>query len=159
MHHTSSPAAPARRTAAFAIAAVGLLLAGCQDSGPTTLPVAATPPNFAVGPSGGPMAPHDSVGQPVVVVTGTSIQVLGTIAASSPCQDIRAEVTRGGRTVRLVVVARTQPVICVGVLGSFAYRAGLGTLPSGRYTIEVVHAYENSGWPTTTVLQREVQIQ
>jgi hypothetical protein len=85
--------------------------------------------------------------------------VLGLINTPDPCQELRAEVTRAGRLIRLTVIARSLPVLCIQVIGSFAYTAVIDNLAPAVYTLEVFHAYENTGWPRTRVLAEPVAVE
>lgn len=80
------------------------------------------------------------------VATGEMV-LAGAISTPTPCYDIRAEPSRRDGTLTLTLVATAQPRICIQVLAAFAYRARIYGLSAGRYRVEVVVTYPNTGWP------------
>ena len=152
-----------RRSVPTIAAAVAALLAACSDVRETVTgvprPAATADPvaRFTAALAGGPAAPAGASRPPTVIVAAEGVDVLGIIDVRSPCEDIRGELTHAGQTLRLRVVARPKNVLCIGVTARFAYRAGLGALPSGTYVLGVAHAYENAGSdarPVTVLTQR-----
>jgi len=58
----------------------------------------------------------------------------------------------------LRVSIRPTGVPCVLVLGRFAYDAFIEGLTPGRYSLQVVHTYPSTGWPTSAVLNETVDV-
>jgi hypothetical protein len=132
-----------------------MLLAGCAAS---TAPETERPA-FAWGHVGSPEAPDGATNPPTVHVREGGLVVLGIITTPHPCLDVAAELQRDGATLRLDVSASSDRLeLCIGVLGHFAYAANVSDLEPGTYRVIVRHIIPNSGWPTTEVLNAEVEV-
>jgi hypothetical protein len=95
---------------------------------------------------------------PTVRVAGGRVEVKGVIHTPDPCQDLRAEAIRAERRVVLSVIARSRPGLCIAVIGTFAYTAVMDGLAAGTYLLEVVYAYENTGWQRAQVLAQSITV-
>lgn len=132
-----------------------LLLAACATS---TSPQPEDVP-FVVAPVHGPGAPAGATNPPTVRVRDGGLEVLGIISTPSPCHDIDAELRRDARTLAIVVSARDDgSEACIAVLGEFAYAVDVDDLEAGAWRVVVTHAIPGTGWPTTTVLDAEVEV-
>jgi hypothetical protein len=134
---------------------IALFLAGCAAS---TAPERERP-EFDWGHVGSPGAPEGATNPPTVRVREGGLEVLGIITTPHPCLDVAGELQRDGRTLSLTVTASSDRLeLCIGVLGHFAYAADVSDLEPGSYRVIVTHVIPNSGWPTTEVLDAEVEV-
>ena len=119
-----------------------LSLAACSSStGPSPDPGL----HFVAVHRNAPEAPDWATSPPTVRVSSGRIDLAGIIGTGSPCQDLRAESDRDGARLTLTVVARSQNVPCIAILGSYAYTAALDDLAPGAYQLVVEHAWEDHG--------------
>ncbi len=85
----------------------------------------------------------------VPTITSASVDntvVSGVISTPNPCYTIDAAIEADGHNLTLTVTARSQPTICVQVLGLFAYEARVTGLAAGSYPIRMVYEYPDTGW-------------
>lgn len=155
------PSMPRTRRRARAVAALALPLAAvaaCSDGATApgdTAPQASLSTSAFIEASAAGSEPTQI---PDVRTSAGRVDITGTIRTPSPCQQVRAEASRQGTTLRLTVTARPRDVMCIAVLGHIPYEAALTAVPAGRYTLTVVHAYENTGWPDAEVLRSTVTV-
>ena len=131
-----------------------LLVASCAS---LTSPDRERPP-FRVGLVNSPEAPEGATSPPTVRVREGGLEVLGIISTPYPCYDIDASLERDGRRLAITVTARGQNVMCIAVLGAFAYSVDVGDLAPGSYRVTVAHTYPGTGWPATEVLDEVVAV-
>lgn len=81
------------------------------------------------------------------------------LSAPDPCRTISAELQGTGSEVVIEVEIRpTSGGGCLQIIGTFAYEAVVDGLAPGAYHLQVIHRYPSTGWPTATVLDRQVQV-
>ena len=131
-----------------------LLLAACSSS---TSPERERPP-FSVGPVDSPEAPEGATNPPTVRVREGGLEVLGIITTGHPCHEIDAMLQRDDRSLAITIVAVAEDGPCFTVIANFAYAVEVDDLQPGSYRVTVAHSYENSGWPTTEVLDEVVAV-
>jgi hypothetical protein len=87
------------------------------------------------------------------------ITVNARLSTPDPCRvlsgDLRGE---GSKLVLAVAVRPNGSEGCYQVIGTFEYDAVIPGLRPGNYHLQVVHTYPGTGWPTSTVLDRQVQV-
>jgi hypothetical protein len=86
------------------------------------------------------------------------IAVSARLSAADPCQRLTGELDRRASRLTLRVTIRRVGQGCVAAIGTFAYDATIRGLAPGEYTLRVVHDYPNTGWPSGTVLERQVTV-
>lgn len=100
-----------------------------------------------------PRAPEPGSGESAGADAGQGrITVRATFAGPDPCRALSGDLEQDGRQLNLRVSVRPTGGPCILVVGRFAYDASIEGLVPGRYSLQVVHMYPSTGWPTTTVL-------
>lgn len=114
-------------------------------------------PGFVAVDAKSTAAPAGATNPPTIRVSRGGIEVLGLISAPDLCQEVRGAIDRQAQVLTVTITAKAQLVVCAQAVGTYAYRVA-GDVPSGTYTVKIVHAYELSGWPTKIALQSTVAI-
>lgn len=87
------------------------------------------------------------------------IAIRATLLGPDPCRTLEAELEQRDREVTLRVFIRPSGAgVCIQVIGGFAYDAVIERLPRGRHSLQVVHTYPSTGWPTRVVLTETVDV-
>jgi hypothetical protein len=86
------------------------------------------------------------------------ISIRATLTGPDPCRTLEGELDQRERELTLRVSIRSNSAVCVLVLGSFAYDAVIDGLRPGTYTLQVVHTYPSTGWPTQNVLSQNMNV-
>lgn len=87
------------------------------------------------------------------------IAIRATLTGPDPCRSLTGQLEQSNRDLTLRVAIEPTGGPCILVIGRFAYDAAIEGLPSGTYSLRVVHTYPSTGWPTTTVLNQTVAVQ
>jgi len=86
------------------------------------------------------------------------ITVRATLAGPDPCRTLAGELEQAVRQLILRVSIRPTGGPCILIVGRFAYDASIEGLVPGRYSLQVVHTYLSTGWPTNTVLNETLDV-
>ena len=121
---------------------------GCGEEVQAVGPIESS---LQTAPNGAPDAPDGATSPPTIRVQNGRLEVLGLIGTGTPCYDITAATLAADGTVRVEVTAAAQPVVCIQVLASFAYRVE-ASLPAGPQRIVVTHAYKLEDGSTREVI-------
>jgi hypothetical protein len=100
-----------------------------------------------------PHSPEPGTGESTTAEASQGqIDVRATLRSPDSCRTLHGELEQTGRQLTLRVSIRPTGAVCVTVIGRFAYDASIVGLVPGRYSLQVIHTYPSTGWPTTTVL-------
>jgi hypothetical protein len=127
-------------------------VAACDD---VVLPGGPRPVDLVSGTPGSDARLEGATAPPTVRTTTGEIAVLGILGTPNPCQDLSAELVRDETLIELRIRARARPVVCVDMIGTFAYRAR-AQVPSGSYSLRVRHEYPGTGWPAEVARETTV---
>ncbi|MBD1880712.1 hypothetical protein H6F78_05105 [Coleofasciculus sp. FACHB-64] len=108
-----------------------------------------------------PGTPGQVLERPLVSAKGGAgnITVRTDLSASTPCQKLSGAAERKGKKVTVRVTIRPRETGgCILMVGNFRYEANLNKLTPGKYQVEVIHEYPNSGWLSETVFKRQVSV-
>ena len=72
-------------------------------------------------------------------INGNGVTVLGAIATPDPCYNFTASVTTTGNVIEATVKAVSQNTGCAVALNRQNYTLTLSTVPTGTWTIRVMH--------------------
>ena len=136
----------------FALALLCVFAVGCSDKTPTS-PEGPTLVFAAKTPVTG--APDSAT-----AVAGTGqIGVSATFAGPDPCRVLDGDLeSTESRQLTLRVSVRPVSGVCTLVVGRFAYDAMIDGLTPGNYTLQVVHTYPSTNWPTATVISQTLTV-
>jgi len=106
-----------------------------------------------------PHPPEPGSGESTTVEAGQGqIDVRATLTGPDPCRTLHGDLEQADRQLTLRVSIRPTGAVCVAMIGRFAYDASIVGLTPGRYSLQVVHTYPSTGWPTTTVLNQTLDV-
>lgn len=94
-------------------------------------------------------------------VTSTApgrISIGGRIPTGDPCQDLVGESELVGRVLTLRITATQREGGCIAVVAVHPYFAVQHGVAPGSYRVRVEHAYRNTGWANTVVLDTTVVV-
>lgn len=133
------------------------LVVGSAGCGTPTSPDQLPTVNLQVALSKSSGAPAGATAPPTILGEDQRIVVLGLMTTPDPCQSISASASKSGNQVTITLTARRIGEGCITSIAEFAYRA-VSPMSSGTYTVEVVHEYPGTGWPTTVVRRATVLV-
>jgi len=106
-----------------------------------------------------PRAPDAGAADSTAAEAGRgAITIRATLGGPDPCRTLDGTLEQAAQQLTLRVSIRPTGGACVLVLGRFAYDATIEGLAPGRYSLQVVHTYPSTGWPTNTVLNESVDV-
>jgi len=82
----------------------------------------------------------------VTTASQDRVVLTGVMATPNPCYTIEASIEAKGQDVTLTLTARSEPRMCVQMLGSFTYNATITGLAAGTYGTRLIYQYPNTGW-------------
>ena len=130
---------PLARISYFGLVLTGIAASGCNlFSGPDLLGFERL--NNVLVPASPPLSS-----------SGSSVIIHSSFA--TPCEpyDATAEVSSFGRLLTLHVRGKATGPCPSDVIDSFVYRATIGSLSSGNYTVRVIHSYADANWPSESL--------
>ena len=87
------------------------------------------------------------------------ISIQGTVQTPNPCFKLSGDLQRSGQVLTVQVTGRADPDgMCIQSIGALPYTATVRGVAPGTYTVRVVHAYPDTGWPAATALETQVTI-
>jgi hypothetical protein len=106
-----------------------------------------------------PRAPDAGAADSTTAEAGRgAITIRATLAGPDPCRTLDGNLEQTAQQLTLRVSIRPTGGPCILVLGRFAYDAFIEGLTPGRYSLQVVHTYPSTGWPTSAVLNETVDV-
>ncbi len=106
-----------------------------------------------------PRSPEPGSAESVTADAGQGlITVRAILAGPDPCRTLAGELEQAARQLILRVSIRPTGEPCILIVGRFAYDASIEALVPGRYSLQVVHTYSSTGWPTDTVLNETLDV-
>jgi hypothetical protein len=139
------------------LAAILAFVVGGTGCGAPTSPDPLPSVTLQAALSGSSGAPAGATSPPTVLGEQARVVVLGLMPTPDPCHFISASASKSGSQVTITLTARRIGGVCVTVIGEFAYRAVTPMSP-GTYTVDVVHEYPGTGWPTEVVRKATVLV-
>lgn len=102
---------------------------------------------------------RDQALEPAVRVAGGQVIIEGSIRTPCLPYEVHAKVYAEDRDLRFIVVGQDQDDNCpMDSEGSLGYRGAVSPVGTGRWTVTVVHQWNDAQWPEEIAVEEEVTL-